>query len=180
MLNAQAPVKINDRALLLDSGRLYVHVRGIHTHDYPGCSSLRDKHAMYSNMGACLTSCMYWIYYPNIGYITLIYVIEGERTDRRTATCRVCQQHHPSEGIIRCTECQQSFHRLDAMTPAVYENIDYWRCGDCGGYMDMDARVPAAADITKDQATMSHLQSGNFPEEANKKERNRIRKSPEL
>ena len=48
--------------------------------------------------------------------------------------------------------------------------------GDCGGPMDMDARLPAAVDITEDKATMAYLQNGNFPEEADRKEQNRIRK----
>ena len=42
--------------------------------------------------------------------------------------------------------------------------------------MDIDTRLPAAADITEDQATMSYLQNGKFPEEADRKEQNRIRK----
>ena len=102
-------------------------------------------------------------------------VIEGERAGG-LQVCRVCHQHHPSEEFIRCTECQHSFHRLKCVTPAVYENMDDWRCGDCGGPMDMDTRLPAAADITEDQATMSYLQNGKFPEEADRKEQNRIRK----
>ena len=99
-------------------------------------------------------------------------VVEGERAVE-LQICRVCHQQHPPEEFIRCTECQHSFHRLKCVTPAVYENMDDWRCGDRSG---IDTRLPAAADFTEDQAMMSHLQSGKFPEEADRKEQNRIRK----
>ncbi len=58
-----------------------------------------------------------------------------------------------------------------------HRQLEMWRLRRLHGH---GCQSPAAADITTDQATMSHLQSGNFLEEANKKERNRICKSPEL
>ncbi len=44
--------------------------------------------------------------------------------------------------------------------------------------MDIDDRLPPAVDITEDKASMSYLQSGDFPEEADRKEQNRIREEP--
>ena len=42
--------------------------------------------------------------------------------------------------------------------------------------MHMDARLPAAVDITENKATIGYLQNGDFPEGTDRKEQNRIRK----
>ena len=101
-------------------------------------------------------------------------IIEGERAGG-LQICRVCQHHHPSEELIRCKECQHSFHRISCVTPAVYDDIDNWTCGECGGPMDMGSTTTANVDITEDSATLAYLQNGQLPAEAERKEQNRIR-----
>ena len=80
------------------------------------------------------------------------------------------------EELIRCTECQHSFYRISCVTPAVYDHIEDWTCGECDGNMNGVGAIKAShLDITEDSATLTYLRNASLPEEAERKEQNRIR-----
>ena len=101
-------------------------------------------------------------------------IIESEKAGG-LQICRVCQHHHPTEELIRRKEWQHSFHRISCVTPAVYDDIENWKCGECGGPMHIGSTKTINNDMAEDGATLAYLQNERLPAEADRKEQNRIR-----